>query len=282
MKISNETIKWIYEVDYITNHLGTPALKKKYGFDLAHRFYRLGLKLRNHQDQNRKFTCNSDYFKEIDSEEKAYWLGFMMGDGYITKSASNSNIKRFGISVKNDDKRHLEKFLDAINGNMPIHTYEVKTSGYKIGTKYCRVIISDNAFAENIIKQGCVENKSNILEPPNIDKSLRKHWIRGYMDANGSISISKMKNSKYGKMFKIRFIGTENVLKWIQSNLIEDNVIKREYPFRKRKEEHIVTQFEFGGNLLSLRYLDYIYDNATVWLDRKYNRYLQLDKMYKD
>ena len=40
-----------------------------------------------------------------------------------------------------------------------------------------------------------------------------------------------------------------------------------------RKKEQIVSTFEFGGNYLSFTFLEYIYKDATVWLDRKYERY---------
>jgi hypothetical protein len=30
-----------------------------------------------------KYKINEDFFQEIDTEEKAYWLGFLYADGYI-------------------------------------------------------------------------------------------------------------------------------------------------------------------------------------------------------
>lgn len=280
--ITYDLIKEIYDEEYIKNRLGTPTLKKKYGFDVASKFYKYGFKLRNHREKNKKYFCDSEYFKEINTEEKAYWLGFMMGDGYISSPTVDSKYKRFGVSIKQSDYNHLVKFRNAIQSNVPINEYEVTQSGYKIGTKYCRIILSDHVFADYIMQQGCVEHKSNILQPPNILQELERHWIRGYMDANGSIAITKPSKTNSKPSYEIKFIGTDVVLNWIMDVLIRDNIIKRKYPMYKRKPNQIVSCFEFGGNYLSQKYLDYIYKDATVWLDRKYDRYIQLLQINKE
>ena len=41
---------------------------------------------------NRRFNVNKEYFNEINSEEKAYWLGFLFADGYIRERKSNVSI----------------------------------------------------------------------------------------------------------------------------------------------------------------------------------------------
>lgn len=219
----------------------------------------------------RRYTCDSDYFKNIDSEQKAYWLGFCYADGFLTRK--EYGVLYFGISLNKQDIKHLYKFKEAIKSNAKILSYTVK-QGYKVGTEYCRIIISDEAFVNNLIEHGMIEHKSNIMEPPKmLPEIYEKHFIRGFMDANGSVVIN---NTKYGPSFDIKFVSTENVLQWIMNHLIRNQILQHDYPMRKRKEEHIVKGFSFGGNLLSKKYLDYIYDGATVWLDRKYERYLYL------
>jgi len=280
-KFTDEQIIKIYNEDYIGKHMGGPALGKKYNcnhYYFYEAFKRLKLNIRNNQDKNRKYYCNSDYFETIDTEEKAYWLGFLYADGYISNPKKNNNIKRVGISIQERDFQHLEKFRKAISSDIPIHHYEVK-QGYHIGSKYCRIIISDNKMAEDLIFHGCIEHKSNIIGVPiGIPKDLERHFIRGFMDGNGSISIN---NSKYGLSYKIRFTSTDNVLKWIMNHLIKYKIIDKEYPLYKRKPTHIVSSFEFGGNNLAKKYLDYIYEDATIWLDRKHDRYIELLNLIK-
>ena len=37
-----------------------------------------------------KHNLNKDYFKNIDNEEKAYWLGFIAADGCIYKMSKTA------------------------------------------------------------------------------------------------------------------------------------------------------------------------------------------------
>ncbi len=272
-KYSDQEIIEIYNEKYLKQHIGGITLSRQYGVTFYPDFERLGLKMRNNQEKNRQYHCDRNYFRMIDSEEKAYWLGFIYGDGYITHPTGNSiDSLRFGMSIMNDDINHLEKFKKAIHSDAPIHTYSV-SEGYKIGTKYCRIIIGDDEFTRNLVLHGVVEQKSNIMNPPiGVPEELERHFIRGFMDANGSIKITTEPRISFG----ISFTSTRSVLTWIMNHLIKNNILSHEYDFRKRKENHIVEAFEFGGNYLVKKYLDYIYDGASVWLDRKYDRYIQL------
>lgn len=267
--MTKEEVEKIYYEEYIGQHIGTQTLKQKYNCHIYDLFRKYKLPIRSNQEKNKKYTCNINYFHTIDTEEKAYWLGFLMADGYINKGNGS---RKLGISINETDKNHLEKFKTAINATHPVKIYEVK-QGYKIGTKYCRLMITEETLVQDLIDQGCVEHKSNILQPPNIRNDLRRHWIRGFMDGNGSIVIH---NTRHCKSFCIGFVSTDDVLNWIMDVLIQDNVITRRYQLDKRKSGQIVSAFQFGGNYLVKKYCDYIYKDATVYLDRKYERYLQL------
>ena len=62
-------------------------------------------------------TFNKDYFEEIDTEEKAYWLGFIYADGSINPSKNGLE-----ISLKYSDKTHLQKFKKSIKYSRDIVT----------------------------------------------------------------------------------------------------------------------------------------------------------------
>ena len=267
---TDEKIIDLYNKEYIGQHKGCPFLSKKYGFYVYDQFKKLNLPLRNDKDKNKKYYCNSSFFKELNTEEKAYWFGFILGDGYISSSSKSSN--KLGISLQDCDYEHLLKFNKAIQGNYPIKHY-LTTNGYKINSPYCRIVIVDDNITNDLISHGCIKNKTNKIKPPeNLDYKLRRHFIRGYLDANGCISISK------GKSYSIKITGTNEILNWIMNHLIEEKILSHSYHFYKRKEDQIVSNFEFGGNYLSLKFLNYIYEDATVWLDRKHDRYLSLKK----
>lgn len=266
----------LYKDEYIKKHKGTTSLSKEFGFYVYDQFKRLNLPLRNDYEKNKKYHCESNFFKQLDNEERAYWYGFILADGYITSSSKSSN--KLGISLQEQDFNQLVKFNKAINGNYPINYYE-ESNGYKIGAKYCRICISDNVLVNDLISLGCVKRKSNIAKPPyNLNYSLRKHFIRGYLDANGSIAITKGKNGNIDS-YSIKITGTNDILKWIMSHLISEKIILHEYPLYKRKKYHIVSTFDFGGNIQVLKFLDYIYQDSTVYLDRKYERYISLKQL---
>lgn len=272
---SDDEIIKIYNDEYIGEHVGGTSLQKKYGCEFYKDFKRLNLQMRDNHEKSRVNSCDVDYFKDIDSEQKAYWLGFCYADGYITRDTDYGAL-RFGLSIGEVDYKHSEKFKKAIGFTGPINEYSV-TQGYKIGTKYNRIVVCDERFVLNLMSHGLVERKSNIMEPPTgIERGLMKHFIRGIQDANGSIIISKSKDDSTIDEYSIGFTGTESLLNWIQDFLIAEHAIPHRYELRKRKEEHIVTSFGFGGNRQVKKYLDYIYSDATIWLDRKYERYLSL------
>ena len=111
--------------------------------------------------------------------------------------------------------------------------------------------------------------------PPNLtDIALVMHFIRGYMDGDGSISISK---TKYGDSFRLRFEGTLEVLTWLQ--FIFNTKCKLQ---KRKKDDKNSYSLDYGGNLSVLSKLNLIYNNATVFLDRKYARYKMLQSFYPE
>ena len=46
----------------------------------------------------RKYFHQEDFFENINTEEKAYWLGFMFADGYISEKRNGYGQDLFGIT----------------------------------------------------------------------------------------------------------------------------------------------------------------------------------------
>ena len=61
----------------------------------------------NKQNENERF---SHIFETINSEEKAYWLGFLYADGYV-----GSNTNHIELALQIDDAQHIQKFAEFIN-----------------------------------------------------------------------------------------------------------------------------------------------------------------------
>ena len=65
----------------------------------------------------RKYSLNEDYFENIDTEEKAYWLGFLLADGNISYSGRYNKGRHLRIALQNKDKNHLEKMKFSLKSN---------------------------------------------------------------------------------------------------------------------------------------------------------------------
>lgn len=231
-----------------------------------------GVQARTNKINNRKDYYNEDYFENIDTEDKAYWLGFLYADGYIVGKQKHSS-RKIGISLCIDDLSHLEKFKTSLQSSAKIGAYKASDSGYS-SKGYCRIILTGEKICSDLEKYGVVENKTLILQPPLLDPSLIPHFIRGYIDGDGCITSSVNKKRNIPD-FKVKIVGTDSVLNYIKDYIEQNNIasIKKLY---KRRPTDVVSQLEFGGNRQVKAFLDLIYKDATVYLERKFEKYNEL------
>lgn len=206
---------------------------------------------------NRKHTCNYDYFETIDNEHKAYWLGFIMADGNVRIENGKKYVLEIGL--KSDDDTHLNKFLNDIGSTDKV-TY--KMNGIY---KSCRVMIRSKKLINDLIELGCVERKSLILKFPNIQEPLKRHFIRGYFDGDGSVYLNKSCN-KIG----FNLLGTDdflnNCFQVFNKNI--DITITKLYEKKDCKAKFILKHRKQAISIL-----EWLYKDNTICLDRKYEKY---------
>lgn len=217
-----------------------------------------GISPKSFEDASRKYLLNQDFFLNIDSEIKAYWLGFLYADGYIT-----SNV--LGLSISNKDKLHLEKFRQALETDKPINTYIPKSKSKPIVSLH----ISSDKLVSQVRNLGLVERKTLILEKlPDIKKELLSHFIRGYFDGDGCIHIEKKYN-----VLRLSILGTYNFISSLQDTLLQNCNITKVKLTQCKKNNSITYQYGKGGNLQVRKIYDYLYKDATVYLERKKERF---------
>lgn len=142
---------------------------------------------------------NEHVFDFIDSEEKAYWLGFIFADGYIYSAPLKEGKTRvdynFELCSSDKDKGHMEKFNKFIDRNKEVKV----TKSDKLGHFRCRVCLSSKHLWNTLNYLGCTPNKSLTLSFPKLsvfrDASLIRHFIRGYFDGDGCITCSNMQHT---------------------------------------------------------------------------------------
>lgn len=202
-------------------------------------------------------NLNQDFFKNIDNEEKAYWLGFIMADGCVYKGSNDT--LRLQINLASSDVNHLNKFQKTIESSYKI---QIK----KINEKNEAAILKINStqMCKDLIDLGVVFRKSLICQMPNIPNELIRHYIRGYFDGDGCITTPKGRNTK------VVLVGGKEMLSSIKEVLKSNGVeISLNPPYKNNKTFNLETQ---NKNNVS-NFLNFLYKDASIFLDRKYILY---------
>jgi len=135
---------------------------------------------------------NHKFFDNIDSEIKAYLLGFYIGDGSSYKRIKGNYIEhsiRIGVSEK-------DRYIIELYKKYLIPTFKITTT---TGCKYptvdkiydcanqCRLAVYSKPIYEALDKLGYTDNKTyREMGLPSIDNKMMIHLIRGYFDADGT------------------------------------------------------------------------------------------------
>ena len=218
-------------------------------------------------------TKHENIFSE-ETESAFYLAGFIAADGNIHHSGTNYHLH---IGLRKKDKEHLIKIQKLLGSNSNIREYVndsiIDDKSVK-STINAFTICSKHIYHDLINNFGITPNKSLTLKFPKhlINHSMINHFIRGYFDGDGSWTIrnpnKKNKQSKINIGFDI--LGTKNFVKNINI-ILHDRL---DLPCNKLEKKKRIYRLRYSGNQLSSLIGDWMYQNATVYLDRKYQRYL--------
>lgn len=132
---------------------------------------------------------DDDYFMNIDSADKAYWLGFISADGYIVNNKELRNYE-LGIQLSSADMEHLKKFNKCINGNYDVSIFKkspFKDRGYEKEYETASIRIYSKKMVDSLEKHGVVQNKTYTLEFPKNLGEYTWDYVRGFFDGDGSV-----------------------------------------------------------------------------------------------
>jgi intein/homing endonuclease len=202
---------------------------------------------------SRKYSLNENYFDEIDTEEKAYILGFLYADGNVSKKKYTIQISQ---SIKDGD------ILDKISSNSstPIKIYK---NSFK--RNYKLFSINSKHMVLKLRELGLNPAKTfTITYPKWIKLNLQRHFIRGYFDGDGCIYYNN-------KRLEFILVGRLNFIQNIQNILMKECDLKQ---IKIRKERNVY-RLNYCGNIQCLRIFDWLYKNSNIYLERKYNKFLE-------
>jgi hypothetical protein len=215
------------------------------------------------------YNCNHNLFS-TDTENSFYLAGFIAADGCI-KSKKGTTSRSLYIGLSNKDRKHLEKIRDAIDAEHPIGDYEVKNSkkNPKWNDTICSSItITSAQIYSDLQRFNITERKTHTLTLPDWmrDHPLRHHFIRGYIDGDGSFYHSVGKGKKVKQVFfSVR--GTTAFLTSLRSILEAD--LNLEERTKEIRINNGIGVLEYGGNRVCKALAEYLYRDSTIYLDRK-------------
>lgn len=147
--------------------------------------FNINLKTKN------RYTININYFEHIDTEEKAYILGFLASDGHVSNNYINFTSK---------DKDILEKIKECMDFSGEIR-YGNKGNFEGSGNVYI-LVFSNEKMANNLRNLEITNNKSLTYNKiPNIPEDLKRHFLRGYFDGDGCVCAYQRKYLKKNKEY---------------------------------------------------------------------------------
>jgi hypothetical protein len=208
-----------------------------------------------------------DYFEKIDSQEKAYWLGWILTDGGVTNKSG------LEISLKQEDTYILELLQQDLGINNHIRNYN---------NQYSRFSFVSKKILKDLEQYGVVPNKSLTLKyPKNIAEEYECSLLRGMFEGDGGISYGiatryyKDRNKSYTKPYReLSFTGTYDMCKSFHDVLMKyasfqpKNICKNHSVYRVR--------WSNINEIISIFHV--LYDNCeNHYLKRKYNKLKEIE-----
>ena len=204
---------------------------------------------------SRRYHVDETFFDVIDTEMKAYWLGFISADGTIAKS-------RLEVGLAIVDSSHITKMLDDMKSNHPVRRIQCCVDG--VVHESARIQIGSVKLVRSLARHGVMPNKSLSLRPcENIPESFHHHYWRGLVDGDGGIGYTYSRGNG-SIQWCVYLAGSEHIVngftKWVR-RFIDRNP--------SPQSAGKAWQIKYNGNRTTKVIVQELHRDATRWLDRK-------------
>lgn len=234
-------------------------------------------KINNHWTvvkKRNKYNFDESYFDVIDTEHKAYWLGFLMADGYILskrKGKRKNESQSFGFAISVKDMEMFDYFKKDLQAENPVNIYRNTTTSFGDDFSYGRILLTSQHAVDSLKSHGIVENKTFVTEMPALSEELIPHFIRGYSDGDGSVTRDINNRVSWA------FCGTKELLTSFQEYFGTNYKLSQRFPERHNNNWTL----KISGWTNVPRLLDIVYKDATIYLKRKYDKYVEIQGAYQ-
>lgn len=199
-----------------------------------------------------KYKFNENYFENIDTEDKAYFIGFIVADGSVNSLSNVIQITQKDPYILNEFKKHIN-YEGSIIKSKSRSVYDIKISSFKM--------------KQDLIKIGIFSNKTRAIKYPLIPDNLQNHFIRGVFDGDGCISLrtDKRDNQQRGQ-FNI-CSGSFEFIQEYYNRLIKYCDLSGKNKIRCPVGSYYIV--DWGGLSDIEKIYEFLYKDAKVYLRRK-------------
>lgn len=199
---------------------------------------------------------NEHYFDNIDSENKAYFLGLLITDGCIHQTKGKQPM--IAISLQSRDSYLLNLFLNDIGCNKKV------TSD---GRGCDEIQVISRPLTEALKQYGISERKSlHTVFPKNLPNNMYSHLLRGIFDGDGSISYYNRPRRK-AHVKAVRLCqGNQQFLLDVVDFLQKVCDIAPIHTYREK--EHLWS-IAYRKDISMIKLIDYLYKDAHIFIKRK-------------
>lgn len=210
---------------------------------------------------------------KLSVENLNYIIGFFQGDGNHTENTRNRG--RISVELNHRDIDILEKIKEIIipHINVTIKS-RLRDTNFKQNSHQTTLRIYDWAFRKAIKQYVPVGRKSDIIEPPYLLPNFSKrHYIRGLIDADGSIGISNN-----NRAFISLCVSSEKIKEFLIKDIEEVTGLKKEMNRNTRDNVYNIML----NNEEAIEYAKYLYEDSSLYLDRKYKEYIKFSNWIRN
>lgn len=220
-------------------------------------------------ESRRKYNLDINYFDEIDTPNKAYILGFLYADGYNNR-INNTVV----LSLKREDEEILEKINKELKNEKPIYRYDYINNYDGKERHMSEVIFASKHMCESLEKLGVIQNKTFTITFPNfLKENLYPHFIRGLFDGDGCASIY---NDEDRERFMVSIMSTKALCDGMKDFLKTQDINFNVNKACGKKDENALIRS--GSNKENKKFMEYIYKDADLYMQRKYEKFLTFFK----
>lgn len=256
--------------------MSAPKIAEQFGVEhtlILRYLEKNGVDRRSAKECHRIYPIREDFFDVINTQEKAYFLGFLYADGGNNKEA---NFVRIDLSRK--DKDILEKLASLIYLEEPLRHIknqdrEKEYKGQKVIYHTSYFNINSKHICHKLEELGCPQAKSLTITFPEwlTDPELQRHFIRGYYDGDGGVYLTNIKT----RTATSKIISTLEFCQSIYKIIFEQTNIEFGQPYNDVEDKNVYT-IHLSGNRQVAHFLDWLYKDSIIHLNRKYDLYKEL------